>query len=58
MTAQTLLLLEFILSMSEATALILLAVLALHTHEPETAKFGLNLLFPSIFVFVIFSRGG
>jgi hypothetical protein len=53
LTAETLLLLEFILTVSEATALFLLAVLALHAHEPETAKLGLNLLFPAIFVFVI-----
>ena len=53
LTAESLLLLEFILTVSEATALFLLAVLALHAHEPETAKLGLNLLFPAIFVFVI-----
>ena len=53
LTAKSLLLLEFILTVSEATALFLLAVLALHAHEPETAKLGLNLLFPAIFVFVI-----
>ena len=55
LTAESLLLLEFILTVSEATALFLLAVLALHAHEPETAKLGLNLLFPAIFVFVIFA---
>ena len=55
LTAESLLLLEFILAVSEATALFLLAVLALHAHEPETAKLGLNLLFPAIFVFVIFA---
>jgi len=58
LTAQALLLLELILTVGEPTALFLLAVLTLHAHEPETAKFGLNLLFPSIFVFVIFGRGG
>jgi len=55
LTAKSLLLLEFILTVSEATALFLLAVLALHAHEPETAKLGLNLLFPAIFNFVIFA---
>ena len=55
LTAKSLLLLEFILTVSEATALFLLAVLALHAHEPETAKLCLNLLFPAIFVFVIFA---
>ena len=55
LTAESLLLLEFILTVSEATALFLLAVLALHAHEPETAKLCLNLLFPAIFVFVIFA---
>lgn len=58
LTAESLLLLEFILTVSEATALFLLAVLALHAHEPETAKLGLNLLFPAILVFVIFIAGG
>lgn len=53
LTAESLLLLELILTVSEATALFLLAVLAFHAHEPETAKLGLNLLFPAIFVFVI-----
>jgi len=57
LTAEALLLLEFILTVSEATALFLLTVLALHAHEPETAKLGLNLLFPAIFVFVIFAAG-
>jgi hypothetical protein len=55
LTAESLLLLELILAVSEATALFLLAVLALHAHEPETAKLGLNLLFPAIFVFAIFA---
>jgi hypothetical protein len=59
LTAEALLFHEFILTVSEATALFLLTVLTLHTHEPETAKLGLNLLFPSILVFVIFvARGG
>ena len=59
LTAEALLLLELLLTVSKATALFLFTVLALHTHEPETAKLGLNLLFPSILVFVIFvARGG
>jgi hypothetical protein len=42
----------------KATALVLLAVLTLHTLEPEATKLGLHLLFPSILIFVIFSCGG
>ena len=58
LTAEALLLLEFILTVREATALLLLTVFALHAHEPETTKLGLNLLFPAILVFVIFIAGG
>lgn len=50
--AETLLLLEFILSVGEATALFLLAVLALLTKKPEAAELSLNLLFPSVFKIV------
>jgi hypothetical protein len=55
LTAQTLLLLELVLAVSKATALVLLAVLTIHSLEPEAAKLGLHLLFPSILIFVIFS---
>ena len=55
MTAQTLLLLELVLAVGKATTLVLLAVLTLHALEPEAAKLGFHLLFPSILIFVIFS---
>jgi len=55
LTAQTLLLLELILAVGKPTTLVLLAVLALQSLEPEAAQLSLHLLFPSIFVFAIFS---
>lgn len=47
--AQSLLLLELILSVGKATALLLLRVLALLTKKPEAAELGLDLLFPCVF---------
>lgn len=44
-----LLLLKFVLSVREATALLLLGVGALLAHEPEATKLGLHLLFPGVF---------
>lgn len=49
--AQALLFLELLLAVSEATALILLAVFALLAIQPEAAQFGLDLFLPSVLSF-------
>lgn len=47
LSAETLLLLKFILSVRESATLVLLEVLAGQTLQPELAKLGLDLLLPS-----------
>ena len=48
LSAQALLLLKLLLSVREATALVLLEVFAGKTLEPELAQLGLDLLFPGV----------
>lgn len=50
LSAETLLLLKFILSVRESATLVLLEVLAGQTLQPELAKLGLDLLLPSVAV--------
>ena len=48
LTAEALLLLKLVLSVSEAAALLLLAVFARLSIEPELAEFSLDLFLPSV----------
>ena len=52
LSAEALLLLKFLLSVRESAALVLLEVFAGQTLQPELAKLGLDLLFPSAVVSV------
>lgn len=50
LSAETLLLLKFILAVSEATALLFLAIFAVLALKPEAAQLSLDLLLPTILV--------
>jgi len=50
LSAETLLLLKLILAVSEATALLFLAIFAVLALKPEAAQLSLDLLLPTILV--------
>lgn len=50
LAAQALFLLQLVLSMSESTALLFLAVFAILSVQPEFAQLRLDLLFPAVLV--------
>jgi len=56
LSAETLLLLELLLAVSEATTLLLLTIFALKALEPEAAKLSLDLLLPAVLEVLVAHR--